>query len=130
MTLLGSKTILHKKCRSGKNSEGPMSSKMKSNFKKSALMLHAWRRSKNINFYSLWFDILYRIEKWYSVPSGQSPRFAVLSGQIDVRKMSMNHWLWGISLNVLKWILKLYEEFGKRKGQFVFEMAFTAVKYK
>jgi hypothetical protein len=45
MTLLGFKTILHKKCRSGKNSEGPaenswvldpcMSSKMKTNFKKS-----------------------------------------------------------------------------------------------
>jgi hypothetical protein len=32
MTLLGFKTILHKKCRSGKNSE---SSKMKTNFKKS-----------------------------------------------------------------------------------------------
>jgi hypothetical protein len=41
MTLLGFKTILHKKCRSGKNSEGPaenswlLSSKMKTNFKKS-----------------------------------------------------------------------------------------------
>ena len=47
MTLLGFKTILHKKCRSGKNSEGPaenswvlelcMSSKMKTNFKKSGV---------------------------------------------------------------------------------------------
>ena len=42
MTLLGFKTILHKKCRSGKNLEGPaenswvLSSKMKTNFKKSA----------------------------------------------------------------------------------------------
>jgi hypothetical protein len=41
MTLLGFKTILHKKCRSGKNPEGPaenswvLSSKMKTNFKKS-----------------------------------------------------------------------------------------------
>jgi hypothetical protein len=43
MTLLGFKTILHKKCRSSKNSEssrkflgaGPMSTKMKTNFKKS-----------------------------------------------------------------------------------------------
>ena len=45
MTLFGFKTILHKKCRSGKNSEGPaenswvldlcLSSKMKTNFKKS-----------------------------------------------------------------------------------------------
>jgi hypothetical protein len=36
MTLLGFKTILHKKCRSGKNSEGPAEnfSKMKTNFKK------------------------------------------------------------------------------------------------
>jgi hypothetical protein len=44
MTLLGFKTILHKKCRSGKNSEGPaenswvLSSKMKTNFKKSAII--------------------------------------------------------------------------------------------
>ena len=37
MTLLGFKTILHKKCRSGKNSEAPAekSSAMKTNFKKS-----------------------------------------------------------------------------------------------
>jgi hypothetical protein len=44
MILLGFKTILHKKCRSGQNSEGPaenswgarpMSSKMKTNCKKS-----------------------------------------------------------------------------------------------
>jgi hypothetical protein len=44
MTLLGFKTILHKKCRSGKNSEGPAENswlldpcpaKMKTNFKKS-----------------------------------------------------------------------------------------------
>ena len=36
MTLLGFKTILHKKCRSGKNSEGPAeNSSMKTNFKKS-----------------------------------------------------------------------------------------------
>ena len=34
MTLLGFKTILHKKCRSGKNSEAP--AEMKTNFKKSA----------------------------------------------------------------------------------------------
>ena len=48
MTLLGFKTILHKICRSGKNSEGPaknswvldlcMSSKMKTNFKKSVML--------------------------------------------------------------------------------------------
>ena len=36
MTLLGFKTILHKKCRSDKNSEGPAENyKMKTNFKKS-----------------------------------------------------------------------------------------------
>ena len=42
MTLLGFKTILHKKCRSGKNSEGTflaMSSKTKINFKKSELLV-------------------------------------------------------------------------------------------
>jgi hypothetical protein len=45
MRLLGFKTILHKKCRAGKNSEGPaenswvlMSSKMKTNFKKSVIV--------------------------------------------------------------------------------------------
>ena len=43
MILLGFKTILHKKCRFGKNSEGPaenswvLSSRMKTNFKKSAI---------------------------------------------------------------------------------------------
>ena len=49
MRLLGFKTILHKKCRSGKNSEGPaenswvlMSSKMKTNFKKSVIV---WNKS-------------------------------------------------------------------------------------
>jgi hypothetical protein len=50
------------------------------------------------------------------VPSGQSPRSesgsvilsswsTVLSGQIDVPKMSINHWVWGIFVNVLKRIL-------------------------
>ena len=51
MTLLGFKTILHKKCRFGKKSEGssrkflgavPMSSKMKTNFKKSAMLPVLW----------------------------------------------------------------------------------------
>jgi hypothetical protein len=40
MTLLGFKTILHKKCRSGKNSEGPAEN---SNFKKSANVTKKWR---------------------------------------------------------------------------------------
>ena len=46
MTLLGFKTILHKKCRSGKKflDAGPMSSKMKTNFKKSVIWLcFFWR---------------------------------------------------------------------------------------
>ena len=59
-----------------------------------SLMLRACWRSKNTNVYSLWFDISYRIEKWYSclfqvakasVPSViLSSWSAVLSGQIDV----------------------------------------------
>jgi hypothetical protein len=60
MTLLGFKTILHKKCRSGKNSEGPAenSSKMKTNFKKSdireiiiqmlVLMFIFFQKNKNL----------------------------------------------------------------------------------
>jgi hypothetical protein len=39
MTLLGFKTILYKKCRSGKNSEGPAENSWKTNFKKSALVV-------------------------------------------------------------------------------------------
>jgi hypothetical protein len=56
MTLLGFRTILHKKCRSGKNSEGPaetswtyaMSSKMKTNFKKSDISYETTYFQKNI----------------------------------------------------------------------------------
>jgi hypothetical protein len=60
MTLLGFKTILHKKCRSGKNSEGPAEnfSKMKTNFKKSdireiiiqmlVLMFIFFQKNKNL----------------------------------------------------------------------------------
>ena len=52
-----------------------------------SLMLRALRGSKNTNFYSLLFDILYRIEKWYSaVSSGQSPRSECHSfSQVDPR---------------------------------------------
>ena len=59
-----------------------------------SLMLRACWRSKNTNFYRLWFDISYRIEKWYSclfpVAKAHVPNvilsswFTVLNGQIDV----------------------------------------------
>jgi hypothetical protein len=44
MTLLGFKTILHKKCRSSRKflGAGPMYSKMKTNFKKSAFRIFPW----------------------------------------------------------------------------------------
>ena len=76
-------------------------------------MLRACWRSKNTNFYSLWFDILYRIEKWYPVCSQwPKPVFRVSFFQVDLGflvakltyPMSINHWLWWIFVNVLKWI--------------------------
>jgi hypothetical protein len=69
-----------------------------------SLMLRACWRSKNTNFYSLWFDISYRIEKWYSVCSechSFDPRFLVAKLMYP---MSINHWLWWIFVKVLKWI--------------------------
>jgi hypothetical protein len=59
-----------------------------------SLILRACWRSKNTNFYSLWFDISYCIEKWYCL-------FLVAKLTYP---MSINHWVWWIFVNVLKWI--------------------------
>jgi hypothetical protein len=65
-----------------------------------------------IQIFSLWFDISYCIEKWYSVCSWSKLVFRVSFFQVDLRflvakltyPMSINHWLWWISVNILKLI--------------------------
>ena len=73
------------------------------------LQVHACWRSKNTNFYSLWFDISYRIEKMilclFLVAFFQvDPRFLVAKLTYPTFCMSINHLLWWIFVNVLKWI--------------------------
>ena len=77
------------------------------------LMLRACWRSKNTNFYSLWFDIIISYRKMiFCLFLVAKAAFRVAFFQVDpwflVAKltypMSINHWLWWIFVNVLKWI--------------------------
>ena len=59
MTLLGFKTILHKKCRSGKNSEGPSENSWtyvqqnENNFKKSVIGKYCVLKCINIELHKI-----------------------------------------------------------------------------